>query len=205
MQKSELNCKKADLCLCLGTTLQILPVGGYPLLTKKNKGKIVIINLQPTKIDNDADLIINCQLDKVFEILMKKMFTNKLNLSLGKIEINLKLIEDDDGDLSLINVANTVIDPVYEVKIIANQSFSSKLKNEPDLLLIFSGKRKSGKDYICKKLEEKLYLESNIFSINCITLSAPLKKIYAIENNLDYEKLLDSSNYKENYRKDMIE
>lgn len=41
--------RQADLSLCLGTTLQILPAGNLPLLAKKNKGSMVVCNLQPTK------------------------------------------------------------------------------------------------------------------------------------------------------------
>lgn len=39
----------ADLSLCLGTTLQIIPSGNLPLETAKYGGKLVICNLQPTK------------------------------------------------------------------------------------------------------------------------------------------------------------
>ena len=40
----------ADLAVCLGTTLQIEPAGKLPLLTKENGGKVVLCNLQCTKL-----------------------------------------------------------------------------------------------------------------------------------------------------------
>lgn len=39
----------ADLSICFGTTLQIVPSGNLPLNTLKYGGKLVICNLQPTK------------------------------------------------------------------------------------------------------------------------------------------------------------
>ena len=65
-------------------------------------------------------------------------------------------------------------------------------------LLLLSGKRKSGKDYIAAKLNEHLP-DSQI-----IRLSAPLKRAYADEHELDYEQLMSSSLYKEQYRLKMI-
>ena len=55
--------------------IQIIPAGTMPTLTKKyhgNKGKLVIINLQPTKQDKKADLIIRAFADSVMTKLMKK-------------------------------------------------------------------------------------------------------------------------------------
>ena len=75
---------------------------------------------------------------------------------------------------------------------------------DPVLILILSGKRKSGKDYICQKLVEKLDQSACSFVCKLITLSSPLKETYALEHGLDYKRLLDSSSYKEQYRLDMI-
>ena len=75
---------------------------------------------------------------------------------------------------------------------------------DPNLIIIISGKRKSGKDYISNKLSEMLKGKFENLTISYITLAAILKETFAIENNLDYEKLLDSSEYKEKYRKDLI-
>ncbi len=73
------------------------------------------------------------------------------------------------------------------------------MPKKPVLVFVVSGKRKSGKDFICSKLVESL---GNI--VKLITLSAPLKQAYANENNLDFKQLLSSSDYKEAYRMQMI-
>uniref|UniRef100_A0A1B6K2Q4 protein acetyllysine N-acetyltransferase n=1 Tax=Homalodisca liturata TaxID=320908 RepID=A0A1B6K2Q4_9HEMI len=64
----------ADLCICLGTTLQIVPSGNLPLHTKKyNNGRLVICNLQPTKHDRKADLLIHMYVDDILTQLMEKL------------------------------------------------------------------------------------------------------------------------------------
>ena len=75
----------------------------------------------------------------------------------------------------------------------------------PACVIVISGKRKSGKDYVAARLVEALRNSVNPPGhVQLITLSAKLKQQYAEENNLDYERLLDSSSYKEIYRADMI-
>ncbi|KAI1717163.1 sir2 family domain-containing protein [Ditylenchus destructor] len=63
--------KASDLSLCLGTTLQITPVGNLPLRCKKNSGKMVTINLQRTKHAKKTDLVINGKVDEVFRHVMR--------------------------------------------------------------------------------------------------------------------------------------
>lgn len=64
-------CRKADLGITLGTSLQIKPSGNLPLTTKRKGGKLVIVNLQPTKHDRQSDLRISAYVDDVMVKLMK--------------------------------------------------------------------------------------------------------------------------------------
>lgn len=70
----------------------------------------------------------------------------------------------------------------------------------PRLVLLFSGKRKSGKDFVTEALQSRL--GAGVCAI--LRLSGPLKEQYAQEHGLDFQRLLDASTYKEAYRRDMI-
>lgn len=76
-----------------------------------------------------------------------------------------------------------------------------KMADEPKVVCIFSGKRKSGKDFVVEKLQNLLGVEF----CEVLRLSGPLKQEYARIHGLDFNKLLDSSSYKEKFRKDMIQ
>ena len=68
------------------------------------------------------------------------------------------------------------------------------------LVVVFSGKRKSGKDYVTDSMLARL----GAGRAEIGRLSAPLKRVYAEERGLDYARLLSAGPYKERYRKDMI-
>ena len=70
----------------------------------------------------------------------------------------------------------------------------------PRVVALISGKRKSGKDYSTEILLGML--GGDVAEVG--RLSGPLKKAYAEEHGLDYERLLSADSYKEKYRKDMI-
>lgn len=61
----------ADLNICLGTTLQIVPSGNLPLRNLRYGGKLVICNLQPTKHDKKAELLVQTYVDRVLEKVCK--------------------------------------------------------------------------------------------------------------------------------------
>lgn len=66
--------RRADLSIALGTTLQIQPAGKLPFLAKKRpNGKSVIVNLQSTKFDEKANLIIHEKVDNVMTLLCKEL------------------------------------------------------------------------------------------------------------------------------------
>ena len=93
-------------------------------------------------------------------------------------------------------------------------STGARPAQHPRLVLLFSGKRKSGKDYITDLL--KVNIERNRGSHSdlslslslqekigedavIVRLSGPLKECYARDHGLDFEKMLSASDYKEKY------
>ena len=96
-----------------------MPCGNYPLLTIKNGGKIVVINLQPTRVDEHAHLIINQKLDLVFHILLENIMKIRLQRDPDvKIEINLKLDQDDDdedGQSRLMTIKDVFVDTGWSI------------------------------------------------------------------------------------------
>ena len=55
-QDSSLSC---DLFIAIGSSLQVYPAAGFPILAKKNGAKLIILNREKTDLDDYADLVIN--------------------------------------------------------------------------------------------------------------------------------------------------
>ncbi|KAL7054377.1 hypothetical protein AAHC03_026156 [Spirometra sp. Aus1] len=68
--------------------------------------------------------------------------------------------------------------------------------------VIFSGKRKSGKDYVAHQLSSRL--SASGISVSIIHLSEPIKRAYARLHDLDMDLLMSSAAYKEDYRTEMV-
>uniref|UniRef100_A0A1Y9HEZ3 protein acetyllysine N-acetyltransferase n=1 Tax=Anopheles funestus TaxID=62324 RepID=A0A1Y9HEZ3_ANOFN len=73
LQLAFMHSAMADLNICLGTTLQIVPSGDLPLKNLKHGGRLVICNLQPTKHDKKADMKISIYVDTVMEKVAKRL------------------------------------------------------------------------------------------------------------------------------------
>ena len=96
---------KADLCICLGTSLQILPCGALPLLTRRSKGNVAIVNLQSTKRDRVCQLRIFASVDDVMMALCEQL--NVTLLPWNGPTFNLHSIHRLTDESS---VPNTVVD-----------------------------------------------------------------------------------------------
>ncbi|PAV86275.1 hypothetical protein WR25_10678 [Diploscapter pachys] len=70
------------------------------------------------------------------------------------------------------------------------------------LIVAISGKRKSGKDFVAKRLAEKL---RQVATVHLAGVSHSLKQEYAQIHDLNYDELLTDGPEKEQHRRDMIE
>ena len=61
-QKEAIEC---DLFICIGTSLAVFPAADIPILAKETGAKLVIINNEPTQMDQLADLVINKDISEV--------------------------------------------------------------------------------------------------------------------------------------------
>ncbi|CAI5502460.1 unnamed protein product, partial [Closterium sp. Naga37s-1] len=73
LERAEDECSKADLVLCLATSLQITPAANLPLRALRNGGRMVIVNLQKTPKDKKASLVIASRVDQVMAHLMASL------------------------------------------------------------------------------------------------------------------------------------
>uniref|UniRef100_A0A336K0Y7 protein acetyllysine N-acetyltransferase n=1 Tax=Culicoides sonorensis TaxID=179676 RepID=A0A336K0Y7_CULSO len=139
------NSTLADLNITLGTTLQIVPAGSLPFRNKKYGGKTVICNLQPTKHDKKADLIISTYVDAILEKVCK---------FLG-VEIEEYSIKDDPTKQIPCDMEWTI--PYQSVKDMEKE-YDSKIKilnKKRKGLLVESSKNESEKIFKKKKKEDK--------------------------------------------------
>lgn len=65
--------EKSDLMIAAGTSLEVAPVNELPIVTLKNGGKLVIINDEPTYMDDRAGLVIIGKLGTIFPLIVAKI------------------------------------------------------------------------------------------------------------------------------------
>ncbi len=67
MRRAERATRACDLFIVLGSSLQVQPAASFPVVAKKNRAKLVIINRDQTPIDRMADLLIQSEIGPSYE------------------------------------------------------------------------------------------------------------------------------------------
>jgi NAD-dependent deacetylase len=67
MRRAEMETLNCDLFLAIGSSLVVWPAAGFPALAKRNGARLVILNREPTDLDDQADLVIQDEIGDVLE------------------------------------------------------------------------------------------------------------------------------------------
>ena len=70
MRRAEAATLSCDLFIAIGSSLQVMPAAGFPVLARHNGARLVIINRDPTDIDQAADLVLNEGISEVLSALV---------------------------------------------------------------------------------------------------------------------------------------
>ena len=60
-----------DLFLAIGSSLQVQPAAGFPVIAKRNGAGLVILNREPTGLDPVADLVIGAEIGPTLEAAVR--------------------------------------------------------------------------------------------------------------------------------------
>lgn len=63
----------ADLFIAAGSSLQVFPAAGFPMMAKQNRTPLVIINREATGLDGLADLVVNAEIGPVMQALLGRL------------------------------------------------------------------------------------------------------------------------------------
>jgi NAD-dependent protein deacetylase/lipoamidase len=62
----------ADLFLAVGSSLQVYPAAGLPIMAKHNRAKLVIVNREATPLDDLSDLVIHGELGETLSLVANR-------------------------------------------------------------------------------------------------------------------------------------
>jgi NAD-dependent deacetylase len=63
----------ADLFIAIGSSLQVFPAAGFPVMAKQNRTPLVIVNREETGLDGLADLVLNAEIGPVMDALIRRI------------------------------------------------------------------------------------------------------------------------------------
>jgi NAD-dependent deacetylase len=66
-------CERADLLLCVGTSLEVYPVAGLPSVTQRAGGAVAIVTIGPTPYDADAEVRLEGDVVAELEAVLRRL------------------------------------------------------------------------------------------------------------------------------------
>ncbi|MFW6076566.1 MAG: SIR2 family NAD-dependent protein deacylase [Hyphomicrobiales bacterium] len=70
MRRAEAATLDCDLFLAIGSSLVVYPAAGFPLMARRNGAKLVIVNREPTDLDDAADLVVHHDIGDTLEVFL---------------------------------------------------------------------------------------------------------------------------------------
>tara|TARA_B100000963_G_scaffold260594_1_gene228836 strand:+ start:62 stop:799 length:738 start_codon:yes stop_codon:yes gene_type:complete len=70
MMRAQYEATNCDLMVAVGSSLVVYPAATIPLLGKQSGAKFVILNNEPTEMDEFADLVINANISETFDTIL---------------------------------------------------------------------------------------------------------------------------------------
>ena len=71
MLEAHAMCARADLLLCVGTSLEVYPVAGLPSVTRRGGGAVAIVTKGPTPYDGEAEVRLDGDVVEELEGLLR--------------------------------------------------------------------------------------------------------------------------------------
>ena len=72
MQRAQSEALKADLFIVLGSSLSVFPAAEFPLRARQNGAALVIVNRDPTEMDDAADVVIHAGIGATMAKVMEE-------------------------------------------------------------------------------------------------------------------------------------
>jgi NAD-dependent deacetylase len=73
MQAAEEATLAADVFIAIGSSLVVYPAAGFPILAKRRGARLVILNRDPTDMDDIADLVLNREIGDTLHAVVDDM------------------------------------------------------------------------------------------------------------------------------------
>jgi NAD-dependent deacetylase len=73
LAESQHRAQTCDMCIVLGSSLVVYPAANIPVIARRSKASLVIVNMEPTDMDHMAEFCIKAKAGKVMALAMEKV------------------------------------------------------------------------------------------------------------------------------------